>query len=77
MTCYSFRFGGDTLHVDYDEQVGCWVSTCNGQQHSSLDDAVRAECHANLDASGDEIDSSSHEPAVQQAIRAVEARLCS
>lgn len=48
----TFDFLGDALEVIWDGNV--WVSPCNGQQHSLIGHAVRAECEYCIRASGDD-----------------------
>lgn len=52
MQTIEFDFFGDTLVVHWDGNV--WLSPSNGQQHSTIGEAVRAECVAYLRSCGDE-----------------------
>lgn len=52
METRNFDFFGDSLTVTWTGSV--WVSPSNGQQHSRLAGAVRAECEAYIAAGGDD-----------------------
>lgn len=46
-----FDFFGDKLSVEWDGN--CWVAPVNGAQYGTIGEAVRSECGAYLEASGD------------------------
>jgi hypothetical protein len=61
----TFRIFSEELTVDFAN--GMYTSPCNGQQHSTLAAAVRAECEEFISAGGD--DASEFEKEIQAAIK--------
>ena len=66
METRNFDFFGDSLTVTWTGSV--WISPCNGQQHSRLAGAVRAECESYLSACG--ADAAAEADAIESAIEA-------
>lgn len=69
METRNFDFFGDSLTVTWTGSV--WVSPSNGQQHSRLSGAVRAECESYLSACG--ADAAAEADAIESAIEAARA----